>query len=119
MVLEAALDLFLLVQDLNTEEDADIDQLDPEESTFQASFSKLGASKPAARDPVVYVPDAKLYLGSQLSTTSRRHPGKVSPSTQPMYFFDNALIIDYVPLAAEIDGTPPSTERPGFPVLHG
>jgi exportin-2 (importin alpha re-exporter) len=83
MVLEATLDLFLLVQDLNTEEDAGIDQLDPEESTFQASFNKLGASEPAARDPVAGIPDAKLYLSQQLSATSNRHPGKVSQ--RPLY----------------------------------
>lgn len=78
MVLEAALDLFLLVQDLNTEEGDNIDQLDPEESSFQASFSKLGASEPATRDPLAQIPDAKLYLSSRLAETSRRHPGKVS-----------------------------------------
>ena len=83
MVLEAALDLFLLVQDLNTEED-NLDQLDPEESSFQASFSKLGASEPASRDPLAQVPDAKVYLSSRLAETSRRHPGKVRLSRRSL-----------------------------------
>lgn len=78
MVLEAVLDIFTLPQDLKTGEGAeDLDNLDPEESTFQASFSKLGASESTARDPVANVPDAKLFLSKQLAEASARNPGKV------------------------------------------
>lgn len=78
MVLEAVLDIFTLSQDLKTEETTeDLDSLDPEESTFQASFSKLGASESTVRDPVANVPDAKLFLSKQLAAASARNPGKV------------------------------------------
>lgn len=78
MVLEAVLDIFNLSQDLqSTETTEDLDSLDPEESTFQASFSKLGASESRARDPVEGVPDAKLFLSKQLAAASARNPGKV------------------------------------------
>lgn len=89
MVLEAALDLFLLVQDLGTEEDNNLDQLDPEESSFQASFSKLGASEPASRDPLAQIPDAKVYLSSRLAETSRRHPGKVRKGARTRFHDQN------------------------------
>jgi len=120
MVLEATLDIFLLVQDLNTEEDASIDQLDPEESTFQASFNKLGASEPVARDPVASIPDAKLYLSQQLSATSNRHPGKVSLRAQvfcmkcgiPLHLYCSLIV-------SKIDGTPSATKCPDILVFHG
>ncbi|GHJ89066.1 hypothetical protein NliqN6_5468 [Naganishia liquefaciens] len=77
MVLEAVLDIFTLPQDLKTGEGAeDLDNLDPEDTSFQASFSKLGASESTARDPVANVPDAKLFLSKQLAEASKRNPGK-------------------------------------------
>jgi hypothetical protein len=78
MVLEAVLDIFTLPQDLTTGEGAeDLDNLDPEDTTFQASFSKLGASESTVRDPVANVSDAKLFLSKQLAEASVRNPGKV------------------------------------------
>ena len=78
MVLEAVLDIFTLPQDLKTGEGAeDLDNLDPEDTSFQASFSKLGASESTVRDPVANVPDAKLFLSKQLAEASKRNPGKV------------------------------------------
>ncbi|KAI5449860.1 importin-alpha export receptor [Naganishia albida] len=83
MVLEAVLDIFNLSQDLqSTETTEDLDSLDPEESTFQASFSKLGASESRARDPVEGVPDAKLFLSKQLAAASARNPGKFASFMQ-------------------------------------
>lgn len=79
MVLEAVLDIFTLPQDLKAGEGTeDLDNLDPEETTFQASFSRLGASESTVRDPVANVPDAKLFLSKQLAAASARNPGKVS-----------------------------------------
>ena len=77
-MLEAVLDIFTLPQDLKTGEGAeDLDNLDPEDTSFQASFSKLGASESTVRDPVANVPDAKLFLSKQLAEASKRNPGKV------------------------------------------
>jgi exportin-2 (importin alpha re-exporter) len=79
MVLEAVLDVFTLPQDLQAGEGTeDLDNLDPEETTFQASFSRLGASESTVRDPVANVPDAKMFLSKQLAAASARNPGKVS-----------------------------------------
>lgn len=79
MVLEAVLDIFLLSQDLKKDvsEEDQLEQFDPEDTGFQASFSKLGASEPAARDPVANVADPKAFLSEQLSLASQRNPGKV------------------------------------------
>jgi hypothetical protein len=120
MVLEATLDIFLLVQDLNTEEDAGIDQLDPEESTFQASFNKLGASEPAARDPVASIPDAKLYLSQQLAVTSDRHPGKVSRWAGCIARkWGICSHLHYPFIAGKINGTPSAAEHPIVLIVHG
>jgi len=120
MVLEATLDIFLLVQDLNTEEDAGIDQLDPEESTFQASFNKLGASEPAARDPVASIPDAKLYLSQQLAVTSDRHPGKVSPRAGCIALKLRICLHPYFSFTAgQVNGTPSAAEHPIVFIVHG
>jgi hypothetical protein len=77
MILEAAIDVFMLPQDVKESEGDNLEQLDPEETSFQASFSKLGASEPQFRDPLSAVPDAKRYLAAELAATSARHPGKV------------------------------------------
>ncbi|KAJ9111753.1 hypothetical protein QFC22_006412 [Naganishia vaughanmartiniae] len=83
MVLEAVLDVFTLPQDLKTGDGTeDLDNLDPEETTFQASFSRLGASESTVRDPVANIPDAKLFLSKQLAAASTRNPGKFSSLMQ-------------------------------------
>ncbi|KAJ9118399.1 hypothetical protein QFC24_006228 [Naganishia onofrii] len=83
MVLEAVLDVFTLPQDLKAGEGTeDLDNLDPEETTFQASFSRLGASESTVRDPVANVPDAKMFLSKQLAAASARNPGKFASLMQ-------------------------------------
>lgn len=81
MVLEAILDIYALPQDFSTEHEG-VEDIDPEDSSFQASFSKLGASESTVRDPFADIADPKLYLSKQLSAISQRNPGKVS-ATRP------------------------------------
>lgn len=75
--MEALLKLFLLPQDLKTTQDEDVAVVDPDELGYQASFSKLGASEPAKRDPVASVTDARDYLTKSLASASQAKPGKV------------------------------------------
>lgn len=84
MVFEAALDVYLLPQDLKNEAEGDVDQVDVEDSSFQASFSKLGASEPPTRDVLASIPDAKTYLSSQIAEASARNPGKFQVLMQPL-----------------------------------
>ena len=78
----ALLDLFTLPQDLTyTNGDsaqADLTNLDPEESGFQSSFSRLGASEVSTHDPVKDVADEKLFASKELAKRSRERPGVAS-----------------------------------------
>jgi exportin-2 (importin alpha re-exporter) len=102
MVLEAVLDIFTLPQDLKTGEGAeDLDNLDPEDTTFQASFSKLGASESTVRDPVANVADAKLFLSKQLAAASARNPGKVGQLTEGiMEYADSLMLVSFLDASA-------------------
>lgn len=80
MVFEAVLDLFLLPQDVTANDSVNaVDELDPEESSFQASFSRLGASEAVVRDPFASVADPKTLLAQEISATSARNPGVLQP----------------------------------------
>lgn len=79
-VLEAALDIFTKPQELRSQGENHLDELDPEDSSFQASFSKLGASETFTRDPVATVTDPKAYLSKGLAKMGAQKPGVVSPS---------------------------------------
>ncbi|WVR05966.1 hypothetical protein IAU60_002994 [Kwoniella sp. DSM 27419] len=77
------LDLFTLPQDITytnpAAADGDLTELDPEEAGFQSSFSKLGASEKAARDPVAEVQDTKAYAAKELARRSGERPGVLPP----------------------------------------
>jgi hypothetical protein len=77
-VLEAALDVIVLPQDVRGNGDELIAELDPEETSFQSSFSKLGASETAAKDPIPEITDARRYLSKELAAKSASRPGVVS-----------------------------------------
>lgn len=55
-----------------------MDIVDPEDTGYQASFSKLGASEKARPDPVAYVAEPRTYLAEALVATSKARPGLVS-----------------------------------------
>ena len=78
----ALLDLFTLPQDLTyTNGDGlrgDLASLDSEESGFQSSFSRLGASEVSTHDPVKDVTDEKLFASNELSKRSTQRPAVVS-----------------------------------------
>ena len=77
----ALLDLFTLPQDVTyTNGDAaeDLSALDPEESGFQASFARLGASEAKVHDPVKDVKDERLFASNELARRSKERPGAVS-----------------------------------------
>lgn len=77
----ALLKLFLLPLPLakNTSGvDDEVDVADPEDTGYQASFSKLGASERARPDPVAHVAEPRTYLATSLVAASQAHPGKVS-----------------------------------------
>ena len=54
---------------------------DLEETGYQASFSKLGASEPAKKDPVAVVNDPGVFMARSLAECSAAHPGKVTRHT--------------------------------------
>jgi exportin-2 (importin alpha re-exporter) len=60
----------------------DVSELDPEEASFQSSFSKLGASESRARDPVADVPDAKRYASAEIAKVYREKQAQVGPALQ-------------------------------------
>ncbi len=68
----------MLPQDVRGNAVDSILQLDPEDSAFQSSFSKLGASENEAKDPVPEVADPQQYLSKQLAAKSASKPGVVS-----------------------------------------
>lgn len=78
--MQALLKLFLLPLPLtkNTGADDDVDVVDPEDTGYQASFSKLGASERALADSVAHVEEPRTYLATSLVATSAAHPGQVS-----------------------------------------
>ncbi|KDE04885.1 hypothetical protein MVLG_04744 [Microbotryum lychnidis-dioicae p1A1 Lamole] len=80
--LEALLKLFLLPATLSKNVSADVDEIevaDLEETGYQASFSKLGASERVRPDPVAHVVDPQAHLARQLSELSQAKPGQIRP----------------------------------------
>lgn len=75
----ALLKLFLLPLTLSKTSGADeeVNVVDPDDTSYQASFSKLGASERVRPDPVAYVPEPRTYLATSLVATSQAHPGQV------------------------------------------
>ncbi len=82
--MEALLKLFLLPLPIakNTSADDEVDIIDPEDTGYQASFSKLGASEKARPDPVAYVAEPRAHLAQSLVATSKLKPGVVSRSKE-------------------------------------
>jgi len=80
----ALVDLFTLPQDITYSgaNADDLTALDPEDTGFQSSFSKLGASERNTHDPVADVKDEKLYAAQQLSKASQSRPGVIGPLIQ-------------------------------------
>lgn len=79
----ALLKLFLLPLPLtkNTSANAadeEVEVADLEETGYQASFSKLGASERARPDPVAHVSEPRTYLATSLVAASQARPGQVS-----------------------------------------
>ncbi len=77
-ILEAALDVIVLPQEVRGAADEDLVEFDPEESSFQSSFSKLGASETKVEDPVPEVSDPQRFLSKELAAKSASRPGVVS-----------------------------------------
>ncbi|WWD17783.1 hypothetical protein CI109_102225 [Kwoniella shandongensis] len=78
----ALLDLFTLPQDItytNPDGEGDLAELDPEETGFQSSFSKLGASEKSTRDPTAGIGDTKLFASGELAKRSAAKPGVLGP----------------------------------------
>lgn len=59
----------------------EIEIADLEETGYQASYSKLGASERARPDPVAHVAEPREYLASQLVAASQARPGQVRVAT--------------------------------------
>lgn len=76
---ESFLKLLLLPRTLPSGADGEeeITVTDLEETGYQASFSKLGASEPARQDPVPDVSDPAVFMARSLAECSHAHPGKV------------------------------------------
>ncbi|KAK9897295.1 putative importin-alpha export receptor [Cystobasidium minutum MCA 4210] len=76
---EGFLRLLLLPRSLQSgaADEEEVTVLDLEESGYQASFSKLGASEPARRDPVADVTDPGAFMARSLAECSQRHPGQL------------------------------------------
>lgn len=74
--------MFNLPQDVTYSEEAagDMSSFDPEEASFQSSFSKLGASDAGAADAFKSIPDVKLYASQEIARRSSEKPGVVSPA---------------------------------------
>jgi exportin-2 (importin alpha re-exporter) len=60
------------------DEQEEITVVDLEETGYQASFSKLGASEPVRNDPIPDVADPGVFMAKSLSECSKANPGKVS-----------------------------------------
>lgn len=81
--LTALLKLFLLPLPLTTT--TSLDDLaipDTDEVTYQASYSKLGASERIVEDPVAHVVDPKEWLARGLVEISTARPGLIGPMIQ-------------------------------------
>lgn len=76
----ALLKLFLLPLPIAKNQsgvDDEIDVVDLEDTGYQASFSKLGASERARLDPVAHIAEPRTYLATSLVAASQAHPGQV------------------------------------------
>jgi exportin-2 (importin alpha re-exporter) len=89
----ALVDLFTLPQDLTYAGADDLNGLDPEESGFQSSFSKLGASERNRHDPVADVKDEKLFAATELAKRAQQSPGVIQPLIQQAQAADQAAKI--------------------------
>ncbi|ORX36025.1 Cse1-domain-containing protein [Kockovaella imperatae] len=99
-VLLALLDLFTLPQDITyTNGDGaqeDLSSLDPEEASFQSSFSRLGASESATHDPVSDVKDEKLFASKEISRRSKERPGVIPALVQQAQATEAKTVGDFV-----------------------
>jgi exportin-2 (importin alpha re-exporter) len=80
-VFESFLKLLLLPRALpqsGADGEEEVTVLDLEETGYQASFSKLGASEPPRRDPVADIADPGVFMARSLVECSQAHPGQVS-----------------------------------------
>ncbi|ORY84121.1 putative importin-alpha export receptor [Leucosporidium creatinivorum] len=59
--------------------DDEVEVADLEETGYQASFSKLGASERARPDPVAHVAEPRTYLATSLVAASQARPGQIRP----------------------------------------
>ncbi|GAA5999813.1 hypothetical protein JCM10207_005923 [Rhodosporidiobolus poonsookiae] len=81
--LEALLKLFALPIPLSkntsaaTTTEEEINVIDPEDTGYQASFSKLGASEKPRADPVQYVGEPREWLAKGLDDASHARPGVI------------------------------------------
>lgn len=73
------MDLFNLPQDLTYANGAgtDLNDLDPEDSAFQSSFNKLGASEAAVHDPFSQIVDPKRFASAEIARASRKRGGSL------------------------------------------
>ncbi|KAM0791591.1 hypothetical protein ACM66B_006034 [Microbotryomycetes sp. NB124-2] len=75
------LKLFALPLPLSSggQDDEQVEVTELEETGYQASFSRLGASERGRADPVAHVNDPKSYLAQGLSRASQARPGQIQP----------------------------------------
>lgn len=79
-IFESFLKLLLLPRALpqsGADGEEEVTVLDLEETGYQASFSKLGASEPPRRDPVADISDLGVFMARSLVECSQAHPGQV------------------------------------------
>jgi exportin-2 (importin alpha re-exporter) len=74
------MDMFTLPQDITYDAasngmSADLTELDPEESGFQSSFSRLGASEAVVYDSFAKVTDAKRFASAEIARASKERGG--------------------------------------------
>ena len=56
--------------------------MDLEETGYQASFSRLGASEVNRADPLAEVQDPGTYMARALAACSKANPGRIGPLVQ-------------------------------------
>ncbi|WVQ82556.1 hypothetical protein IAT38_004685 [Cryptococcus sp. DSM 104549] len=95
----ALLDLFTLPQDItytNPDAGADLAELDPEDTGFQSSFSKLGASEKTVRDPAAGVGNTKEFASKELGMRSAAKPGVLGPLIEAAQKEEGATVSGFI-----------------------
>jgi exportin-2 (importin alpha re-exporter) len=94
----ALVDLFTLPQDITYTgaNGDDLNGLDHEDTGFQSSFSKLGASERNTHDPVASVTDTKMFAARELSQCSQKRPGVVGPLIQQAQAQESVAVTSFV-----------------------